>query len=178
MVSQVAPEGPLVPRVETPGIVTASPFFRALVRALVRAPRHLLLDTQEASWRNLINQLFPGAKKGCGLSPSKKKGCLACPLYRCMPVDVTDPSTGDVIKSQSVWDCVFAWQALGAWDAGRQAQGVHAAVNQAANVNATQQDRLLRLVASGGPVPSSASDTRLEPPSTPSESLPLPPEPQ
>ncbi len=131
-----------------------------------------------ASWRPLINQLFPGAKKGCALSPSKKKGCLACPLYRCMPVDVTDPTTGKLIKQSSVWDCVFAWQALGAWDAGRQAQGVHAAVSQASNESAKRQDRLLHLVATGQPMPEglSGADTRLEHSSAPSESLPSPQE--
>ena len=137
----------------------------------------------------MINQLFPGAKKGCRLSPVKKKGCLACPLYRSMPVDVTDPTTGKLIKSQTVWDCVFAWQALGAWDAGRQAQGIHAAVNQSQNETTRRQDQLLHLVATGAVTEqqmqewggrlgqSSDSDTRSRLPSAPPESLPSSQEP-
>ena len=101
-----------------------------------------------------------------------------------MPVDVTDPTTGKLIKSQTIWDCVFAWQALGAWDAGRQAQGVHAAVNRSETETTRRQDQLLHLVATGTVgeqqvrewterlSQSSGPGTHLEPPSAPPESLP------
>jgi len=81
-----------------------------------------------------------------------------------MPVDVTDPTTGQVIKQGTVWDCVFAWIMLGSWDSGRQTQGVHAAVSQMANRTDTRQQQLLHLVANGAPSPS------LEP--APSQNVP------
>ena len=89
-----------------------------------------------------------------------------------MPVDVTDPASGEVIQQSSVWDCVFAWQALGAWDAGRQAVGVHAAINRAEKENSRRQDRLLALVGSPDVAQSSLPDTDSERLSGPSASLP------
>ena len=72
--------------------------------------------------------------------------CKQCILYRCMPVDVTDPATGEHIRSTQEWDCVLAWMMLGSWDAGRQAQGIHAAVSQQTNETCKRQDQFLTLM--------------------------------
>ena len=115
--------------------------------------------------------------------------CKDCPHWRCMPVDVTDPTTGQIVKQGTVWDCVFAWMMLGSWDAGRQAQGIHAAVNQSQNETTRRQDQLLHLVATGAVTEqqvqewterlgqSSDSDTRSALPSAPPGSLPSSQEP-
>ena len=71
--------------------------------------------------------------------------CEKCLLYRSMPVDVTDPTTGQVIRQGTEWDCVFSWIMLGSWDAGRQSQGVHAAVSQQTNETIKRQDAFLSM---------------------------------
>ncbi len=113
----------------------------------------------------MINNRYPGAKDGCSIG----KKCTKCPLYRTMPIKVTHPTTGEKIEEGLVWDCTFAWAALGAWDAGRQSQGVHAAVSQAANENSKRQEALISLVARGQ---ISDDDTHLGPPSNRPDSLP------
>ena len=90
----------------------------------------------------MLNNRIPGSKNGCSIGGK----CEKCPHYRSMPVDVTDPTTGQVIKQGTVFDCVFAWIMLGAWDAGRQSQGVHAAVAQQTNETIKRQDEFLQLV--------------------------------
>ena len=72
--------------------------------------------------------------------------CDRCIWYRCMPVDVTDPTTGQFLHSTQEWDCVLAWMMLGSWDAGRQAQGIHAAVSQQTNETVKRQDEFLSLM--------------------------------
>ena len=94
----------------------------------------------------MLNNQIPGAKKGCSIGGK----CEKCPHYRSMPVDVTDPTTGQVIKQGTTWDCVFAWIMLGTWDAGRQSQGVHAAVAQQTNETTRRQDRFMQLVEEAG----------------------------
>ena len=97
--------------------------------------------------------------------------CEKCLLYVQMPVDVTDPTTGKVIPSTE-FDCAYIWSMLGSWDAGRQSQGVHAAVAHQTKEATKRQDALLTMVA-GGPRPSDA-DTHSALPSDPPESLPSP----
>ena len=63
-----------------------------------------------------------------------------------MPVDVRDPTTGEVLRQGTVWDCVFAWQMLGSWDAGRQAEGIHAAVCQQTNETIKRQDHFIGMI--------------------------------
>ncbi len=99
----------------------------------------------------MLDNVNPNAKKGCRLSLTGK--CKDCPHWRCMPVDVTDPTTGKILRTGTVWDCILAWQMLGSWDAGRQSQGVHAAVNQMANRTDQRQQQLLHLVSNGSPPP-------------------------
>lgn len=138
----------------------------------------------------MLNNVMPGvtdATAGCTLS--KTGLCKDCPRFRCMPVDVTDPTTGGKISAGTVWDCVDAWQMLGSWDAGRQAQGVHAAINRSESETTKRQDRLLHLVATGTVQQkeleqwqerlgqSSGVDTRLEHPSDHLASLPSSQEP-
>ena len=74
--------------------------------------------------------------------------CSKCLWYRSMPVDVTDPTTGEILRQGAVWDCILAWQMLGSWDAGRQAHGVHAAVSQQTNEYVKRQDAFLQMVQS------------------------------
>ena len=96
-----------------------------------------------AYWQPLmLDNKNPHAEAGCTMSNTGL--CKDCPHWRCMPVDVSDPTTGDVIKQGTVWDCVFAWAMLGSWDAGRQSQGVHAAVNSQRNEATKRQDEGLR----------------------------------
>ena len=137
----------------------------------------------------MLNNVMPGitdATAGCTIS--KTGLCKDCPRFRSMPVEVTDPTTGKKIPT-NVWDCVDAWAMLGAWDAGRQAQGVHAAVNRSETETTRRQDQLLHLVATGtvGEAQvkkwnerlsqSSDSDTRSKLASAPPESLPSSQEP-
>ena len=63
-----------------------------------------------------------------------------------MPVDITDPTTGEVLRQGTVWDCILAWQMLGSWDAGRQTHGVHAAVSQQTNEFVKRQDRFIGIL--------------------------------
>ena len=137
----------------------------------------------------MLNNVMPGitdATAGCTIS--KTELCKDCPRFRSMPIEVTDPTTGKKIPT-TIFDCVDAWAMLGAWDAGRQAQGIHAAVNQSQNETTRRQDQLLHLVATGAVTEqqvrewterlsqSSGPGTRLEPPSVPPESLPSSQEP-
>ena len=135
----------------------------------------------------MLDSANPHAEKGCMLSMTGL--CKDCPHWRCMPVDVTDPTTGKLLRQGTVWDCAFAWMMLGSWDAGRQAQGVHAAINRSETETTKRQDRLLHLVATGtverreveewGRRLSQSSDpgTHSAQPSTPPESLPSSQEP-
>ena len=88
----------------------------------------------------MLSNANPNAKKGCRISVTGK--CKHCPHWRCMPVDVQDPTTGQILKQGTVWDCLLAWQMLGSWDSGRQTQGLHAAVNQAQNEANRRQDQV------------------------------------
>ncbi len=60
-----------------------------------------------------------------------------------MPFDVTNPVTGEFIKSGTVYDCADVWAMMGAWDAGRQSLGTHAAVNSLRNESAKQHDEFM-----------------------------------
>lgn len=92
----------------------------------------------------MLNNTLPNIEElSCPLGHT----CSRCLLYRSMPVDVTDPTTGKQIKQGTVWDCVWAWNMLGSWDAGRQAQGVHAAVSQQTNMHAKAHEELIALAA-------------------------------
>lgn len=84
-----------------------------------------------------------------------------------MPVDIQDPTTGEIVKQGTAWDCVFYWLMLGTWDGGRQGQFVHGAVNRMHNT----------LSAAVGRAASNV-DTHSMPASTPPESLPSCPTPQ
>ena len=86
---------------------------------------------------------------GCTMSPTGL--CTDCPLFFSMPVDVTDPRTGETLPAGSVWDCALIWQALGSWDAGRQAQGVHHAIAQQTNEQRKQSERFLSLASGHRP---------------------------
>ena len=77
--------------------------------------------------------------------------CDRCILYRCMPIDVEDPVTGKKIPAGTVWDCAWVWNMIGAWDAGRQTQGVHAAVAQQTAVQREQSERFLSLASGHRP---------------------------
>ena len=69
--------------------------------------------------------------------------CNKCLWYRNMPVDIRDPTTGEIVRQGPVWDCVLAWQMLGSWDTGRQTEGVHAAICQQTNETIKRQDKFL-----------------------------------
>lgn len=84
-----------------------------------------------------------------GLSCPLGHTCEKCLLYVSMPVNVPDPTTGKTIES-SQFECAFVWNMLGAWDAGRQSQGVHAAVAQQTNETIKRQDAFLNLVTDAG----------------------------
>lgn len=73
--------------------------------------------------------------------------CEQCLLYRSMPINVEDPATGETIRAGTAWDCAFAWNMLGAWDAGRQAQGVHDAVAQQTAQQKEHSDQFMSLVS-------------------------------
>ena len=76
---------------------------------------------------------------GCTMSPTGL--CTDCPLFFSMPVDVTDPRTGETLPAGSVWDCVLVWQA----------QGVHHAIAQQTNEQRKQSERFLSLASGHRP---------------------------
>ncbi len=92
----------------------------------------------------MLSNANHAAKKGCKLSHSGK--CKDCPHFRCMPFDVQDPTSGKIIKSGTAFDCAFAWMMMGAWDAGRQSQGTHAAVNSLRNRAELHHQEFISLV--------------------------------
>lgn len=93
----------------------------------------------------MLDNKNPHAEQGCSISNTGL--CKDCPHWRCMPVDVSDPTTGNILKQGTVWDCLFAWQMLGSWDAGRQSQGVHAAVSQQTNEQIKASNAFLKLAS-------------------------------
>ena len=75
-------------------------------------------------------------------------------------VSMHAPTTGERVHSTQEWDCVLSWIMLGSWDAGRQAQGIHAAVSQQTNETVKRQDQFLTLMewAAQGRDPERLSD--------------------
>ena len=117
----------------------------------------------------MLNLRLPVADLSCPLGHT----CEKCLLYVQMPVDVPDPTTGEKIPSTE-FDCAYVWAMLGSWDAGRQSQGVHAAVAHQTKEATKRQDALLTVVARGSPA--SGAGTRSALPSDLPESLPSPQE--
>lgn len=108
-----------------------------------------------------------GRKRGCPTGQS----CDICNLYR---PTYSEESDGKITQT---FDCQHNNIAMLLSELKGQTIGVQQAVESSRNESCKRQDVLLRLVASGAAGRSSAADTRLEPSSAPSESLPSPPEP-